>query len=108
VTLLCPGLVATRIYNSERNRPERLAPPGGAAAETPELQAIASNLYANALAPDAVAEQVFAAVCEDRLYQFTTSSFDDAIRERAEAILARRNPEFPDLLAMSRRDSRGN
>jgi NAD(P)-dependent dehydrogenase (short-subunit alcohol dehydrogenase family) len=106
VTVLCPGLVATRIYESERNRPERLAPAQGAAAETPELQSIAANLYSNALSPEAVAEQTFEAIREDRLYQFTTTSFDDAIRDRAEAILARRNPVFPHLLSLSKRDSR--
>ena len=106
VTMLVPGLVATRIYESERNRPEGLKLASGAAQETPELQAIASNLYANALSPDAVAEQTFDAVRENRLYQFTTGSFDDAIRDRADAILARRNPSFPDVLTMSKRDSR--
>ena len=106
VTILCPGLVATRIYESERNRPQGLTPASGAAAETPELQAIAANLYQNALSPETVAEQTFEAVREGRLYQFTTTSFDAAIRDRAEAILARRNPVFPDLLSMSKRDSR--
>jgi short-subunit dehydrogenase len=106
VTMLVPGLVATRIYESERNRPEQFKLAGGAAQETAELQAIASNLYANALSPDAVAEQTFEAVRENRLYQFTTGSFDDAIRERADAILARRNPSFADVLTMSKRDSR--
>jgi len=106
VTMLVPGLVATRIYESERNRPERLKPLGGAAAETPELQAIAANLYSNALSPDEVAEQTYETVSQNRLYQFTTTSFDDAIRDRAEAILARRNPTFPDVLSMSKRDSR--
>jgi short-subunit dehydrogenase len=106
VTILCPGLVATRIYESERNRPERLAPASGAAAEAPELQAISANLYRNALSPETVAEQTLEAIRADRLYQFTTTSFDDAIRDRAEAILARRNPVFPDLLSLSKRDSR--
>jgi len=106
VTLLCPGLVATRIYESERNRPSRHRLQRGAAAESPELQAVAGNLIQNALAPQEVAEQTFAAIRDNRLYQLTTTSFDDAVRERAEAILARRNPEFPDLMALSRRDSR--
>lgn len=106
VTALCPGLVNTRIYESERNRPERLRLASGAAAETPELQAIASDLYANALSPGSVAEQVFDAVREQRLYQITTPSFDEAIRDRADALLARRNPEFPNLLDLSRRDRR--
>lgn len=106
VTALCPGLVNTRIYESERNRPLHLKAAAGPAAEIPELQAVAADLFASALAPATVAEQVFDAVREQRLYQITTPSYDDAIRERAAAILARRNPEFPDLLDLSTRDGR--
>jgi len=106
VTLLCPGLVNTRIYESERNRPESLRPTGGAAAEVPELQAVAAELYAHALSPEAVAEQVFDAVNADRLYQITSDRYDDAIRDRADAMLARRNPVFPSLLDLSLRDRR--
>lgn len=106
VTLLCPGLVNTRIYESERNRPESLRPPSGAAAETPELQAVAAELYATALSPEVVAEQVFQAVQAGRLYQITSDRYDDAIRERADAMLARRNPVFPSLLDLSMRDRR--
>jgi NAD(P)-dependent dehydrogenase (short-subunit alcohol dehydrogenase family) len=106
VTMLCPGLVNTRIYESERNRPEQLRPASGAAAETPELQAIAAELYSHALSPEAVAEQVFDAVQAQRLYQITSEQFDDAIRARFEALLARRNPTFPSLLDLSLRDRR--
>lgn len=106
VTALCPGLVNTRIYQSERNRPDDLRPAAGAAAESPELQAIAPNLFANAMSPDSVAEQVFDAIREQRLYQLTTPNYDDAIRDRADAILARRNPSFPNLLDLSTRDRR--
>jgi NAD(P)-dependent dehydrogenase (short-subunit alcohol dehydrogenase family) len=106
VTLLCPGLVNTRIYESERNRPENLRPTGGAAAEVPELRAVAADLYAHALSPEAVAEQVFDAVNADRLYQITSDRYDDAIRDRADAMLARRNPVFPSLLDLSLRDRR--
>lgn len=62
VTMVCPGLVNTRIYESERSRPERLRPASGVVAETPELQAVAAELYSRALSPEAVAEQVFEAV----------------------------------------------
>jgi len=104
VTALCPGLVNTRIYESERNRPDSLRPASGAAAESAELQAIAPTLFTHAMSPATVAEQLFDAVREQRLYQITTPNYDDAIRDRAEAILARRNPEFPDLLDLSTRD----
>jgi NAD(P)-dependent dehydrogenase (short-subunit alcohol dehydrogenase family) len=106
VTVLCPGLVNTRIYESERNRPDELRPAAGPASEIPELQAIAADLYTHGLSPDAVAEQVFDAVRQERLYQITTDHYDDAIRDRADAILARRNPIFPSLFDLSVRDRR--
>jgi NAD(P)-dependent dehydrogenase (short-subunit alcohol dehydrogenase family) len=106
VTLLCPGLVNTRIYESERNRPDNLRPATGAAAETPELQAVAAQLYAHALSPEAVAEQVFDAVQAQRLYQITSDQYDGVIREHVDALLARRNPVFPSLLDLSLRDRR--
>jgi NAD(P)-dependent dehydrogenase (short-subunit alcohol dehydrogenase family) len=106
VTLLCPGLVNTRIYESERNRPDNLRPASGIAAEIPELQAVAADLYAHALSPEAVAEQVFEAIQAERLYQITSNQYDDAIREREDALLARRNPEFHGLLNLSLRDRR--
>ena len=104
VSVLCPGLVNTRIYESERNRPDGLRPADGPAPETEELQAIAASLYAGAMSPEAVAEIACQAVLDDRLYVLTTDSFDDAIRERMGAILERRNPQFATLLALSRRD----
>ncbi|AYH45052.1 SDR family NAD(P)-dependent oxidoreductase [Azoarcus sp. DN11] len=104
VSLLCPGLVNTRIYESERSRPEALRPADGPARETQELQAIAASLYAGAMSPEEVADIAWRAVLDNRLYALTTDSFDDAIRERMAAILDRRNPEFATLLALSRRD----
>lgn len=104
VTLLCPGLVNTRIYQSERNRPQDLQPVGGPAQESPELQAIAADLYAGAISPAEVAEQAYAAICDNRLYVLTTGTYDEAIRKRMEAILERRNPDFAGLLEMTRRD----
>jgi NAD(P)-dependent dehydrogenase (short-subunit alcohol dehydrogenase family) len=104
VTLLCPGLVATAIYNSERNRPAALRSRAGIAGETAELQAVADNLYKNALSAEAVAEQSFAAIRDNQLYVLTSDQFDATIRERADAILARRNPMFESLLALSKGD----
>jgi len=106
VTLLCPGLVNTGIYRSERNRPAELRPAAGAAEETAELQAIAAHLYENAISPDEVAEKVHRAVLEDQFYVFTSETFDGAIRDRTEAILARRNPHFPSLVELSKSDLR--
>ncbi|HSW06689.1 SDR family NAD(P)-dependent oxidoreductase [Aquabacterium sp.] len=104
VTLLCPGLVNTRIYESERSRPAELLPGAGAAPESPELQAVADQLYRSAISPDDVAEQVLQAVLSNQFYVLTTSAFDDAIRDRTQAVLERRNPAFASLLSLVQRD----
>lgn len=105
-TVLCPGLVNTRIYDSERSRPAALCPAGGPADESAELKSVAAQLYAGAMAPEEVAEHAYQAVLENRLYVIPTDSFDTAIRDRMEAILYRHNPEFASLLELSRRDVR--
>ena len=104
VTLLCPGLVNTRIYESERGRPSELQPQAGIAEEVPELQAIAAGLYRNALSPDAVVDLLFDAVQERRFYAITSNSYDRAMMDRTEAILSRSNPEFSGLLELSKAD----
>lgn len=104
VTMLCPGLVATRIYDSERSRPERLRP-STAVAEEAALQSVADNLYGNAPSPEFVADLAFAAIREQRLYAFTTERFDEPIRDRTNAILTRTNPEFESLLSLSLGDA---
>jgi len=105
-TVLCPGVVATGIFNSERNRP------GSSDKDKEKTNAayhkVAQELYKTAMQPDQVAEQVLKAVRDQQLYAITTTAFDDAIRERMDAILQRRNPRFPDLLTLSKRDSRRN
>lgn len=104
VTLLCPGLVNTNIYRSERNRPQELQPEQGVAEETPELQSIADNLYRSAISPEAVADMVFDAMERRQFYLLTSDNYDGSIRERAEAMLERRNPRFESLLALSKVD----
>lgn len=105
VSVLCPGLVNTRIYESERSRPTALRPDGGPADEAPELKAIAEQLYSTAISPDEVAELAWRGVVDNQLYVLTTDSFDAAVRDRMEAILARRNPDFASLLQLSTREA---
>lgn len=102
VTMLCPGLVATRIYDAERSRPDHLRAPGGRPQEADELQAIAATMYSNAPSPEQVAALAFDGIRDDQLYVFTTDRFDQPIADRNQAILARRNPAFESLLSLSR------
>jgi NAD(P)-dependent dehydrogenase (short-subunit alcohol dehydrogenase family) len=103
-TVLCPGVVATGIYNSERNRPG--VSDADKANKQEAYHKVAKDLYKTAMQPEQVAEQVLHAIRNDDLYAITTTAFDDAVRERMDAILERRNPNYPDLLTLSKRDSR--
>ena len=107
VTILCPGVVQTRIYDSERNRPGDLVPSGGIAAEKPEMHEAIVKMGPGGLQPAAVADMVFDAVAANQLYCLTTDTFDEGIRERNDAVLARRNPEFPSLLALTQKETGG-
>ncbi len=92
VTVLCPGFVRTRIWESGRNRPKRYG-----AARTPDPSSQAGKLLAHlaelgrsGLDPSDVAAQVLTAIREDELYVFTHSGADwrAELEERFEAILA--------------------
>jgi NAD(P)-dependent dehydrogenase (short-subunit alcohol dehydrogenase family) len=100
VSVLCPGFVATRIMDAERNRPAALAdrgePPPGF-----ELQeAIGRQLLAAGSPPAMVADCVFAAIEAERFYVLPHPEWKDQIRLRMENILAERNPTPPDIQAI--------
>jgi len=103
VTVLCPGLVRTRIYYSERSRPGALVPEGGVAEEKPELLTAAEA----GIEPDAVAGMVRDAIAENRFYVLTTDAFDGVIQDRTTSILVRRNPIFADPWTVREHGSSG-
>lgn len=104
VTMLCPGLVRTQIYDAERLRPQELVD-GERPRESADLDAMRDELYRNALGPEEVADMAFDAIAEGQLYAFTTTGFDHAIEQRARDILSRSNPRFESIVEMSRKDS---
>jgi NAD(P)-dependent dehydrogenase (short-subunit alcohol dehydrogenase family) len=92
VTVLCPGFVRTRIWESSRNRPQRYGP-----AQTPDPASQAGKLAATlaelgqfGLDPSDVAAQVLAAIRENQLYVFTHFGADwrAELAERFAVILA--------------------
>ncbi|PZU62070.1 MAG: short-chain dehydrogenase/reductase SDR [Brevundimonas sp.] len=105
VTMLSPGLVATGIYDAEKRRPDRFASPEGAPTESAELEQMREELYRNATTPEEAADIAFQGIIDNQFYVFTTTAFDPAVASRAEDILARRNPEFESIVAMSRKDA---
>ena len=95
VSVLCPGIVNTRIMESARNRPGHrpptapLGPASGARWET------LRRLMPAGMPPQQVAEAVFAALREDRFYILTHPDGKEAVRMRMEDILQERIPTAP-------------
>src|SRR5262245_55918335 len=95
VSVLCPGLVNTRIMESARNRPEHLPrtephdPASAAGWET------LRQLVPAGMPPGQVADAVFKALRKDRFYILTHPEDKHYVRTRMEDILQERNPQFP-------------
>lgn len=90
-SVLCPGIIRTRIFSSGRNRPED-GQPGGAASEE-AARAADRTWQSDGLEPEEVADDVMRAIRERQLYVLTRDVPLDPIRTRMENILEQRNPE---------------
>ena len=77
-TVLCPGPVATRIYEAERNRPAALR--GSGAAPEPLAPGFAHGWPS--MPPSVVAEQVLDAIEKERLFLVPTPETVEDIRAR--------------------------
>ncbi len=95
VSVLCPGVVSTRIMESERNRPghfpatEPLDPASAARQEALRQRVVAG------MPPGHVADVVFEAIRKDQFYILTHPEWQGSIRTRMEDILQGRNPTGP-------------
>jgi len=90
VSVLCPGFVRTRIWQSGRNRPKRYGPtsPPDPASPAGKFAAQLAELGRSGLDPTAVAAQVLSAIRENELYVFTHPHMRGELEERFAAILA--------------------
>jgi NAD(P)-dependent dehydrogenase (short-subunit alcohol dehydrogenase family) len=100
VSVLCPGFVATNIFDSGRNRQAEY---GEGRKLTPQQEHMVQQLRATRahgiMQPDYIAEQVFEAVSTENLYVIVSGNdaLESAVRARHERIEKRQNPEvtFP-------------
>jgi NAD(P)-dependent dehydrogenase (short-subunit alcohol dehydrogenase family) len=94
VSVLCPGWVDTNIIDADRNRPPELARTIVSVPDPQreQMENTVRNLLKTGLQPAAVADQVFEAIREDKLYIITHPEMDFIIRERFDNILSRTNP----------------
>lgn len=95
VSVLCPGFVNTRIYDSGRNRQESY---GQAANEpAPEREEVRQALEAmreSMIQPETIGDRVFDAVVANQLYIVEPGSdtVSEAIQSRLDHVAARSNP----------------
>jgi NAD(P)-dependent dehydrogenase (short-subunit alcohol dehydrogenase family) len=88
VSVLCPGFVATGIMDAERHRAVR----GQPSAIAERAQQLLGEAVAAGLKPSQVADDVVAAIHDERFYIFTHPPFLKQVQQRMEGILAQQNP----------------
>jgi len=87
VSVLCPGLIATRIIESDRNRPPDLRNPGQPDPELLARRAVSIERWQQGMPPDEVADIVMEAIKEDRFYILTHPEYKERVEARVRSIL---------------------
>lgn len=88
VSVLCPGAVATRIFESERNRPNYQEPPLKEEMTLDEMGLSLDEAYRRVLDPQQVAKITLEAVRNNQLYIITHTEWRPLFSKRADAINA--------------------
>ena len=90
VSVICPGLVKTGIFDSERNRPERF---GGSDHEVDEIQQFhQAMLSGSGIEPSVVADLVVDAIRAQTLWILPHDELKPMVTARAESIVSGTNP----------------
>lgn len=104
VSVLCPGMVRTRILTSERTRPSRYqvdeAEAEAAAAAHSQVMNLAMN---TGIDPDEVAELVVQGIKSDQFYLFPHAELKSAAEERSTEMLAAFGEADPERVALQQR-----
>ncbi len=104
-SVLCPGFVNTKIAEAERNRPSEF---GEKLTDASDEQAqMVAAILGEGMDPDDVAELVFNSIVEQRCYILPHPGWDDIVRGRVEAVLAREAPIAIDFEELLRRRAAG-
>jgi short-subunit dehydrogenase len=93
VSVLCPGVVTTNIFNSGRNRPQDMQGDADTAAlvlsaDVPDQERMArlAEIMASALDPAVVGDMVLAAIQANDLYIFSHPELKPMVDARSSAI----------------------
>ena len=100
VSMVCPGLVKSKIYESDLIRPAELSTDVTPA--DPEFMRILPGLHDAGMEPDEIGEKVVRAIRENRFYVFTHPEHRDELREIFDETIAAfpDEPVPPDRLAV--------
>ena len=97
VSVLCPGLIKTRIFHSDRNRPAELQNQSVDQTGTPEKQAAIERvieMQETAMTPVQLADKVLKAIKEETFYIFSEDRHRENVQQRMEIILNEGTPEI--------------
>jgi len=86
VSMVCPGLVKSRIYESDLVRPPELST--DTAPADAELMRILPAVHEAGMEPDEIGEKILRAIRENRFYVFTHPDHRDELREIFDEMLA--------------------
>jgi len=100
ITVLCPGVTATRLFEGSRNRPADLdSGVDRVARQTGD--SFRHQMHARlqqGRPPSDVAEQLIQGIRDNRFYVVTDDGWDSDIKDRMGDILGRRNPSITDRM----------
>ncbi len=91
VSVFCPGLINSKIYESEKVRPPRLGSPGNTAKNQQMMDKL-PEIHKVGMGPDEVGEKVLAGIRKNSMYIFSHSEFRDEMKEMFDIALN----AFPD------------
>jgi len=86
VSVFCPGLINSMIYESEKLRPEQLASPENTT-RSQQTMNILPEIHKAGMDPEEVGEKVLAGIRRNDLYIFSHPEFKDELREISDEVL---------------------
>jgi NAD(P)-dependent dehydrogenase (short-subunit alcohol dehydrogenase family) len=86
VSVFCPGLINSMIYESEKVRPQQLASPENTA-RSQQFMDVLPKIHKAGMAPEEVGEKVLAGIRRNDLYIFSHPEFKDELREIFDEVL---------------------
>ena len=92
VSIVCPGMVATKINQSWRNRPTEDVAWSDRESADPAFRAISNEFQSRGIPPEAIAESTFEAVRDDRFYVFTGNTWRPFMEQIVGRALRAENP----------------